>query len=44
VTVPVMAVCGLPVGVQVMGQQHADDRVVAMARWLAEAVPAVEVE
>ncbi|MFN3390038.1 MAG: amidase family protein, partial [Allosphingosinicella sp.] len=44
VTVPVMAVGGLPVGVQVMGQQHADERVVAMARWLAEAVPAVEVD
>lgn len=44
VTVPVMAVGGLPVGVQVMGQQHADERVVAIARWLAEAVPAVEVD
>ncbi|MFN3730541.1 MAG: amidase, partial [Fimbriimonadaceae bacterium] len=44
VTVPVMAVGGLPVGVQLMGQQHADERVVAMARWLAEAVPAVEVD
>jgi Asp-tRNA(Asn)/Glu-tRNA(Gln) amidotransferase A subunit family amidase len=44
VTVPVMAVGGMPVGVQVMGQQHADERTVAIARWLADAVPAVEVD
>ena len=44
VTVPVMAVAGLPVGVQVMGQHHMDERVVAIARWLAETVPAVELD
>jgi Asp-tRNA(Asn)/Glu-tRNA(Gln) amidotransferase A subunit family amidase len=43
VTVPVMAVAGMPVGVQVMGQHHMDERVVAIARWLAQAVGAVEV-
>ena len=34
VTVPMMGVGGMPVGVQLMGQQHEDARVTAMARWL----------
>ncbi len=34
VTVPLMAVGGLPVGLQVMGQREADARVTAIARWL----------
>ena len=42
VTVPLMAVGGLPVGVQVMGQPHEDAAVAAIARWLAEAIPPVE--
>jgi len=42
VTVPLMAVSGLPVGVQVMGQPHEDAAVAAIARWLAEAIPPVE--
>jgi len=37
-----MAVGGMPVGVQVMGQQHADAAVAAMARWLAASVAPVE--
>lgn len=35
VTVPLMSVGGMPVGVQVMGQQGEDARVTAFARWLA---------
>lgn len=41
VTVPLMSVGGLPVGVQVMGQQHEDARVTAIARWLLGAVTPV---
>lgn len=36
VTVPLMSVGGMPVGVQVMGQQGEDARMTAFARWLAE--------
>jgi Asp-tRNA(Asn)/Glu-tRNA(Gln) amidotransferase A subunit family amidase len=42
VTVPLMAVGGLPVGVQVMGQTHTDARVAAIARWLLETLQPVE--
>jgi Asp-tRNA(Asn)/Glu-tRNA(Gln) amidotransferase A subunit family amidase len=31
-----MAVLGMPVGVQVMGQPHEDAGITAMARWLME--------
>jgi Asp-tRNA(Asn)/Glu-tRNA(Gln) amidotransferase A subunit family amidase len=41
VTVPIMAVGGLPVGVQLMGQQHEDARVTGMARWLNQGVAPV---
>ena len=41
VTVPLMSVGGLPVGVQVMGQQHEDARVTAIARWMLGAVTPV---
>jgi Asp-tRNA(Asn)/Glu-tRNA(Gln) amidotransferase A subunit family amidase len=42
VTMPLMSVGGMPVGVQVMGQQHEDARATAIARWmLGEVVPAV---
>jgi Asp-tRNA(Asn)/Glu-tRNA(Gln) amidotransferase A subunit family amidase len=41
VTMPLMSVGGLPVGVQLMGQQHEDARVTAMARWMLSAVPPV---
>jgi len=44
VTVPLMGVGGLPVGVQLMGQQHEDARVTAMARWLLQSVPPVVVD
>jgi len=35
VTMPMMAVGGLPVGVQVMGQQNEDARMTAIARWIS---------
>jgi Asp-tRNA(Asn)/Glu-tRNA(Gln) amidotransferase A subunit family amidase len=41
VTMPLLAVQGMPVGVQLMGQQHADARITAMARWLIENLPPV---
>ncbi|WP_421990322.1 amidase [Roseococcus sp.] len=34
VTLPVLAVDGMPFGVQLVGQMHQDARVTAMARWL----------
>jgi Asp-tRNA(Asn)/Glu-tRNA(Gln) amidotransferase A subunit family amidase len=43
VTMPLLAVGGLPVGVQLMGQQHEDARVTAMARWVLEAIAPVSV-
>lgn len=43
VNVPLMAVNGMPVGVQIMGQQHDDFRVTGIARWLGENVPPVAV-
>jgi Asp-tRNA(Asn)/Glu-tRNA(Gln) amidotransferase A subunit family amidase len=41
VTMPLLAVSGLPVGVQLMGQQHEDARVTAMARWMLDTIPPV---
>ncbi len=41
VTVPLLGVGGMPVGVQVMGQQNEDARVTGVARWLWESVPPV---
>ncbi|HSX81003.1 MAG TPA: hypothetical protein VLQ80_20845 [Candidatus Saccharimonadia bacterium] len=43
VTIPLMSVSGMPVGVQLMGQQHDDARVTAMARWLLGTVSPVVV-
>jgi len=43
VTIPLLAVRGMPVGLQVMGQPHEDARVTAIARWIAQNVPAVKV-
>ncbi|TQF42582.1 amidase [Bradyrhizobium sp. UNPF46] len=39
ITIPMLAVKGLPVGVQVIGQQHTDDRLAGIARWIAETIP-----
>jgi Asp-tRNA(Asn)/Glu-tRNA(Gln) amidotransferase A subunit family amidase len=36
VTVPLMSVSGMPVGVQLMGQQHEDARITGLARWFSE--------
>ncbi|HYF16424.1 MAG TPA: amidase [Ramlibacter sp.] len=44
VSIPLLAVGGLPVGVQLVGQPHTDARVLGMARWLAASVPAIRVE
>ncbi len=38
VSVPLLGVSGLPVGVQVIGQQHQDARMTALARWVWENV------
>ena len=34
VTVPLMSVGGMPVGVQLMGQQQEDARMTGIARWM----------
>ena len=34
VTLPLLGVDGMPVGVQLMGQQHEDARITALARWM----------
>jgi Asp-tRNA(Asn)/Glu-tRNA(Gln) amidotransferase A subunit family amidase len=43
VTSPLMAVRGLPMGIQLMGQPGADARMVAIARWLRDTVRPVSV-
>ena len=43
VTVPLMSVGGMPVGVQLMGQQHEDSRVTGLARWFSENLKRVAV-
>ena len=41
VTMPLLAVDGMPVGVQLMGQQHEDARMTALARWMLQSVAPV---
>ena len=41
VTMPLLSVNGMPVGVQLMGQQHSDARITAMARWMLDTVSPV---
>jgi len=36
VTMPLMAVASMPLGAQVMGQQHEDARITGIARWLLQ--------
>jgi Asp-tRNA(Asn)/Glu-tRNA(Gln) amidotransferase A subunit family amidase len=43
VTMPLMSVGAMPVGVQLMGQQHQDARITALARWMLEAVAPIAV-
>jgi len=38
VTMPLMSVGGMPVGVQLVGQQHEDARITGMARWMTDRV------
>ena len=44
VSMPLMSVGGMPVGVQVFGQQHEDAAMTAIARWLLGAVTPVVVD
>jgi Asp-tRNA(Asn)/Glu-tRNA(Gln) amidotransferase A subunit family amidase len=41
VTMPLMAVEGMPLGAQVMGQPHEDARITGIARWLLENIAPV---
>jgi Asp-tRNA(Asn)/Glu-tRNA(Gln) amidotransferase A subunit family amidase len=41
VTMPLMSVGGMPAGAQLMGQQHEDARITALARWMMSAVAPV---
>jgi len=41
VTMPLMSVGGLPMGAQLMGQQHQDARMTAFARWMLASVAPV---
>ena len=41
VTVPLMSVGGMPVGMQLMGQQHEDARMTGLARWFDETLKRV---
>ncbi len=43
VTMPLLGVDGMPVGVQLMGQQHEDARMTAYVRWMLQAVAPVVV-
>jgi Asp-tRNA(Asn)/Glu-tRNA(Gln) amidotransferase A subunit family amidase len=43
VTMPLMAVGGMPVGLQIMGQQWQDERITSLARWIADTVAPVVV-
>jgi Asp-tRNA(Asn)/Glu-tRNA(Gln) amidotransferase A subunit family amidase len=43
VTVPMLAIEGMPVGIQIVGQSHADFRTTGIARWLSETVPPVSI-
>jgi Asp-tRNA(Asn)/Glu-tRNA(Gln) amidotransferase A subunit family amidase len=41
VTMPLLAVGGMPVGVQLTGQQHQDARMTALARWILDHITPV---
>jgi Asp-tRNA(Asn)/Glu-tRNA(Gln) amidotransferase A subunit family amidase len=41
VTAPLMSVDGMPVGVQLMGQQHEDARMTGIARWMRDTLKRV---
>lgn len=41
ISLPMLAVDGLPMGLQVIGQPHEDDRLTGLARWISETIPPV---
>ena len=41
VTMPLMSVSGMPVGVQLIGQQHEDARITSYARWMLQNITPV---
>jgi Asp-tRNA(Asn)/Glu-tRNA(Gln) amidotransferase A subunit family amidase len=41
VTIPLLSVDGMPVGVQIIGQQNADNQATGIARWVYENVKPV---
>ncbi len=43
VTMPLLSIGGMPVGVQLMGQQHEDARMTSLARWMMGAIPPLAV-
>jgi Asp-tRNA(Asn)/Glu-tRNA(Gln) amidotransferase A subunit family amidase len=43
ISVPMLAIEGMPLGIQLVGQRHADARTAGIARWLFETVPAVSI-
>lgn len=43
ITMPLLAVDGMPVGIQIIGQQHADHRLTGLARWIGENIQPVSV-
>ncbi len=44
VSVPLLAVNGMPLGVQIVGQPHEDARAVGIARWMAAALQPVRID
>jgi Asp-tRNA(Asn)/Glu-tRNA(Gln) amidotransferase A subunit family amidase len=38
-----LAIGGMPIGIQIVGQRHADARIAGIARWLFENVKPVSV-
>jgi Asp-tRNA(Asn)/Glu-tRNA(Gln) amidotransferase A subunit family amidase len=44
VTVPMLAIEGMPVGVQIVGQSHSDARCAGIARWFSETVRPIIVD
>jgi Asp-tRNA(Asn)/Glu-tRNA(Gln) amidotransferase A subunit family amidase len=41
VTMPLMSVGGMPMGAQLMGQQHQDARITGYARWILGSIEPV---
>jgi Asp-tRNA(Asn)/Glu-tRNA(Gln) amidotransferase A subunit family amidase len=44
VTVPVIAIEGMPVGIQIVGQRHSDARVAGIARWVFETLRPIAID